>query len=121
MLLIDAANVIGSRPTGWWKDRPGAANEFVDRVRSATLAGRLSDPIVVVLEGAARSGVEEGVADGVTVLHAPVDGDEMLARLAADAGGRLVLVSSDRALRRRVEGLGGEVVGPQWLLARLEK
>jgi hypothetical protein len=25
MLVIDAANVIGSRPTGWWRDRPGAA------------------------------------------------------------------------------------------------
>ena len=24
VLLVDAANVVGSRPTGWWRDRAGA-------------------------------------------------------------------------------------------------
>ncbi|HVB06623.1 MAG TPA: hypothetical protein VNF07_10305 [Acidimicrobiales bacterium] len=119
MLLIDAANVVGSRPTGWWRDRPGAATEFVGRVRSAARHGQLTDPVVVVLEGAARSGVEEGLADGVRVLHAPLDGDDTLVRVAGDAGGQVVLVTADRALRRRVEELGGEVVGPRWLLDRL--
>jgi hypothetical protein len=120
VLLIDAANVVGSRPTGWWKDRPGAASAFVSRVRSASRHGRLSDSIVVVLEGAARRGIEEGVADGVTVVHAPAEGDDTLVRLAADAADHPILVSADRALRRRVEELGGEAVGPQWLLDRLE-
>ena len=32
MLIIDAGNVIGSRPTGWWRDRPGAARRFTERV-----------------------------------------------------------------------------------------
>jgi hypothetical protein len=118
VLLIDAANVIGSRPTGWWNDRPAAAREFVSRVRSATRGGELSDSIVV-LEGAARRGVEEGVADCVTVLYAPADGDAMLVRCTERAGGRVVLVSADRALRRSVEALGGRCVGPRWLLDRL--
>jgi hypothetical protein len=30
----------------------------------------------VVLEGTARHGVEEGVADGVQVVHAPSSGDD---------------------------------------------
>lgn len=33
MVVIDAANVIGSRPTGWWRDRAGAAGVFTARVR----------------------------------------------------------------------------------------
>jgi len=38
MLVIDAANVIGSRPTGWWRDRPGAARRFTERVRATVTA-----------------------------------------------------------------------------------
>ena len=56
MLLIDAANVIGSRPTGWWRDRAGAARAFVDKVRAAVDSGRIAQPVIVVLEGDARRG-----------------------------------------------------------------
>ena len=123
MLLVDAANVIGSRPDGWWRDRPGAARSFVGRVRVATASGRLPGPVVVVLEGAARRGVEEGRADGVTVVHAPASGDDRLvaeAAGAAGAAGAVTLVSADRALRRRAEAEGAACVGPGWLLERLE-
>ena len=27
--LVDGMNVIGSRPTGWWRDRPRAMRELV--------------------------------------------------------------------------------------------
>ncbi len=120
MFLVDAANVVGSRPTGWWRDRPGAARSFVERVRAAAEEGRLAVPIVVVLEGAARSGVEAGVSDGVTVLHAPASGDDALVAVAADATDHVTLVTADRALRRRAEALGADVVGPGWLLGLLD-
>jgi hypothetical protein len=120
MLLVDAANVVGSRPTGWWKDRPGAARQLVDRVRAASAAGRLSPPVVVVIEGAARSGVGEGVADGVRVVHAPGSGDDTLVALAADGAGPVLLVSADRALRHRAQTSGADVVGPRWLLDLLD-
>jgi hypothetical protein len=119
MLLVDAANVIGARPTGWWRDRPGAARQFVQRIRAATVAGRLADPVVVVLEGAARRGAPEGVADGVTVVHANGSGDDAIVGLAASTEQPVVLVSADRGLRQRVRHLGGEVVRPGWLLDRL--
>jgi hypothetical protein len=117
-LLIDAANVVGSRPTGWWRDRPKAARELCDRVRAATAASRVSGPVVLVLEGAARRGVEEGEVDGVEVVHAPGEGDDTLVALAT-AAGSVVLVSADRALGERVRAAGGDVVGPSWLLDRL--
>jgi len=27
--IVDGMNVIGSRPTGWWHDRPGAIQQLV--------------------------------------------------------------------------------------------
>ncbi len=78
MLLVDAANVVGSRPTGWWRDRAGAARTFVDHLRAGVRDGRLDRPVSVVLEGRARDGVEAGEADGVTVVHAPGSGDDAL-------------------------------------------
>jgi hypothetical protein len=122
MLLIDAANVVGSRPTGWWRDRAGAAEQFVARVRAAVAGSKLDPPVVVVLEGVARRGVEEGVADGVEVVHAPGEGDDTLVALAevAAVSETVVLVSADRALADRCRAVGSEVVGPNWLLDRLE-
>lgn len=119
MLLIDAANVIGSRPTGWWRDRPAAAAELVERLRAAAAASKLSPPVVVVLEGAARDGVGESVVGHVEVVHAPGQGDETLVALAAGAAGPVVVVSADRALGIRCRAVGAEIVGPAWLLRQL--
>lgn len=119
MLLIDAANVIGSRPTGWWKDRPGAARAFVAEVRSAVVTGALEKPVVVVLEGKARGGAETGMADGVTVVHAPHSGDDELVAVIADATAPVTLVTADRALRQRAEEQGATLASPGWLLDKL--
>jgi hypothetical protein len=117
VLLIDAANVVGSRPTGWWRDRAGAARAFVDQVRAAVDSGRIAQPVIVVLEGKARQGVEGGVDDGVTVLHAAGSGDDMLVDVVAQTAGQTVtLVTADRELRRRAKALGADVIGPGWLL-----
>ncbi len=118
MLLVDAANVVGSRPTGWWRNRPGAARELVKRIREA--ADRLPAPVVVVLEGAARRGVDADAVDGVEVVHAPAGGDDTIAALAAHSNEPVVLVTADRGLRRRAEDTGAQVVGPRWLFDRLE-
>jgi hypothetical protein len=120
VLLVDAANVIGSRPTGWWRDRAGAARVFVEQVQTAVASGRIASPVFVVLEGKAREGVPTGVADGVTVLHAPGSGDDMLVSTVANEADEVTLVTADRELRRRAEALGASVVGPGWLLNLLE-
>ena len=84
------------------------------------VAGRLVEPVVVVLEGAARTGVEAGVAGGVTVLHAPGSGDDTLVSTTAEAPGQVTLVSADRALCRRAADLGADVARPGWLLGLLD-
>jgi hypothetical protein len=120
MLLIDAANVVGSRPTGWWRDRAGAARTFVQHVRDATADGRLSEPVVVVLEGQARNGASEGASGGVEVVHAAGEGDDTLAAIAESGSRPVTLVTADRGLAERARRVGAEVVGPRWLLDRLD-
>jgi len=118
MLLIDAANVIGSRPTGWWRDRPGAARVFTERVRATVAGGRLDPPVTIVLEGRARAGADVADVDGVHVVHAPGDGDDTIAAIA-EANRDVVVVTADRGLAERVRAANAEVVGPSWLLDRL--
>ena len=118
MLVIDAANVIGSRPTGWWRDRPGATRIFTERVRATVTAGRLDPPVRIVLEGRARAGADEADVDGVEVVHAPGEGDDTIAAIA-EANREVVVVTADRALAARVRAANAEVVGPSWLLEQL--
>ncbi|MFF9086676.1 NTP pyrophosphohydrolase [Streptomyces sp. NPDC014991] len=115
LVIVDGANVVGSRPDGWWRDREGAAERLRDRLAGQGLPGR-AEPveIVLVVEGAAR-----GVASvpGVRVEAAPGSGDDRIVELAAENAGRARLViTADRELRRRVAGLGAEVAGPRTVL-----
>ncbi|MFF7852794.1 NTP pyrophosphohydrolase [Streptomyces sp. NPDC007904] len=112
LVIVDGANVVGSVPDGWWRDRRGAAERLRDRLASDGLPG-LAGPveIVLVVEGAAR-GVEP--VPGVRVESAPGSGDDHMVALVAAAGGRPVLVvTADRELRRRVTELGADVTGPR--------
>jgi hypothetical protein len=132
VLVVDAANVVGSRPDGWWRDRPGAAARLVARVGAALAAGTLTGPVLVVLEGAARRGVAEGSpAEGLRVRHAEQDGDStilaevaaLVAETPADPTGSgttgVTVVTADRGLRTGVLAEGAAVLGPSWLLERL--
>ena len=118
VLLIDAANVIGSRPTGWWRDRPRAAREFVERVRASVVRGRLRPPVTVVLEGQSRAGADESETEGVQVVHAPADGDDTITAIA-EANRDVIVVTADRALAERARAANAKVVAPNWLIARL--
>lgn len=123
MLVVDAANVVGSRPTGWWRDRPGAAARLWREAVRAVGAGRLQPPVVVVLEGAARRGVVEGEDAGVRVVHAAGGGDDEIVALVEQAlalAEPVSVVTADRGLRDRVRAAGARVVGSQWLLTRLQ-
>ncbi|MET9730653.1 NTP pyrophosphohydrolase [Streptomyces sp. NPDC006458] len=112
LVIVDAANVVGSVPDGWWRDRRGAAERLRDRLAADGVPGR-PEPleIVLVVEGAAR-GVSS--VPGVRVESATGSGDDRMVELVASARGRSCLVvTADRELRRRVGELGAEVVGPR--------
>lgn len=132
VLVVDAANVIGSRPDGWWRDRPGAVARLRDQLAArsdgwpATLLGadtpsglRTFPGVVLVVEGAAR---DVAAVPGVEVVRAPGSGDDALVDTVAARVGEqrpVRVVTADRELRRRVESLGAAVLGPRALLDQL--
>ena len=121
-VVVDVANVMGSVPDGWWRDRVGAARRIRDSLE--TLADRsvpgLPPPpldVVLVVEGVARRIVDED--SPVPVVAAQGSGDDTIVELVAAAGDRPVLVvTADRGLRDRVTALGARVVGPRTLRPR---
>jgi hypothetical protein len=117
VLVVDGANVVGSRPDGWWRDRAGAAS----RLHAALATTELGyDAVVLVLEGAARAGQPVGEVDGVLTVHAPGSGDdEIVEQVEARPDDEVVGVTADRRLRERVAVAGGASVGPSWLTDRL--
>lgn len=120
MLVVDGANVVGSRPDGWWKDRPGAAARLHAQLLSTPA---LAPRVVLVLEGRARAGVPEAVTGSVEVVHAVGEGDNTIVdevRRAVAAGDATAAVTADRGLATRVEELGATVLRPGWLLGLIE-
>jgi uncharacterized protein YaiI (UPF0178 family) len=105
-------NVIGSRPTGWWRDRPGAMRELVEELRG--FAQRSGEPVTVVLDG--KPFDLEG-DERVTVQFASRRGtnaadDDIAALVEADEyPSDLSVVTSDADLARRVREAGATVVG----------
>jgi predicted RNA-binding protein with PIN domain len=124
-LIVDGNNVIGSRPDGWWRDRPGAARRLMAALQE--LARRSGDQISVVLDGRPLADVPEGVHDGVLVAYATRAGrdaadDRIVAEVRQDREpSSLVVVTSDRELAERVRTLGAGVEGAGTLLARLDE
>jgi 8-oxo-dGTP pyrophosphatase MutT (NUDIX family) len=130
-VIVDGANVMGARADGWWRDRAGAAARLYGEL--AALAGRgvaaLPGEVgaagldrwfpeyILVVEGQAKAAVPAlREVDGVRVVAAPGSGDDTIAGLAATAGGRRLVVTADRELRRRSADAGAAVTGPRWLL-----
>ncbi|WP_405578911.1 NTP pyrophosphohydrolase [Streptomyces sp. NBC_01190] len=128
LLVVDGANVVGSVPDGWWRDRRGAAERLRDAL--VPVAGDGLPPesgapdrfvgvaleVVLVVEGAAR-----GVAPllpAVRVAATAGSGDDLIVDLAAraraaDADRPILVVTADRELRRRVGAVGASSIGPR--------
>jgi uncharacterized protein YaiI (UPF0178 family) len=120
--IVDGMNVVGSRPTGWWRDRTGAMRELVASLEK--LAERSGDTVTVVFDG----GPFELEAEGrVKVLFASRRGrdaaDDDIAALVErdDDPATLSVVSSDADLARRVRAAGAAVVGAGEFRRRLDR
>ena len=108
-LIVDGNNVMGSRPDGWWRDRHGAMQRLVNELDD--LAGRTSDAILVIFDGADR----DLQAVRVRVAHAPHADDAIADRAAPGT----TVVTSDQELAERSRARGAAVVGARSLLDRL--
>ena len=135
LLVVDAANVVGSRPDGWWRDRVGATERALGSLDRAAEEGwpaswfgldgsgpgaptRVWAPVVAVVEGRARGVVDPRGA--VRVERAAADGDAAVVAAVRSASERVAVVTADRGLAGRVRAEGAEVVPPSALLAELD-
>lgn len=134
-MIVDGANVVGSRPDGWWRDRAGAARRLAGKLVAALVVspGDLASALLgapcgdgsgvrvhLVLEGAARSATDLATHPQLIVHRAESDGDTAIAALAGElASDSVLVVTADRALRNEVHALGAAAVGPATLLRAL--
>jgi len=141
-MVVDVANVMGSRPDGWWRDRAGAAERLHAQIAALAASGHPilpdeTDPpgFVLVLEGAARAAAarigstaigdapigNEAPRVAVRVVQADGSGDDAIAALARELPGRRFVVTADRELRRRCVAAGAAVLRPSWLIGQLRE
>jgi predicted RNA-binding protein with PIN domain len=117
--LVDASNVIGTRPDGWWRDREGATRRLLDELRG------LGEDVVVVLDaGPAELAGREGTLEVVIAPRRGRDAadDEIVRRLADDPDPESIsVVTSDRALAARARALGAQVMGAKAFLAWIHR
>ena len=106
-------NVIGSRPTGWWRDRPAAMRALVDELRG------LGEPVTVVFDGRPFDLEAPGVDVRFAARRGRNAADDDIAALVADSNEPLRVVTSDAELAERVRGHGAEVIGAGAFRARL--
>jgi predicted RNA-binding protein with PIN domain len=119
--LVDGMNVIGSRPTGWWRDRPGAMRSLSAEL--SKLARATGDELTVVFDGRP---FDLEAPPGVNVRFATRRGqnaadDDIAAYVEGDPEpGALTVVTSDRTLAERVRSAGAAVVGAGEFRRRLD-
>ncbi|GIG54558.1 NUDIX hydrolase [Demequina activiva] len=132
VLVVDAANVVGSRPDGWWKDRAAATQRLVQRLAVIAREGlpaaaleldgdRWMPRIEMVIEGRARDAT--AVAP-VVMTVARGSGDDLIVERAAERreqGDAVTVVTSDRGLAEQVREAGATTRGAGWLLALLDE
>ena len=131
-LVVDAANVVGSRPDGWWNDRAGATERLLQQLATLYADGapgewfgldriwRFWPETIVVVEGEATR--VTAPSEGRTcVVPAPRDGDAtVFDQVTRKSDTDVTVVTSDRELQGRVEQAGARVLGAGTLLAHLE-
>jgi len=118
---------MGSRPDGWWRDRPGAALRLHAEIAELAAQNRPVLPgdtepaeFVMVLEGATKAAAPRIENNSpVRVVLAAGSGDDAIVALVRELPGRRAVVTADRELRRRCEAAGAEVFGPSWLFGLL--
>lgn len=121
-LIVDGMNVLGSRPDGWWRDRPAAMERLVRRLEAFADSEGLA--LSVVFDGRPHERVSSSVRR-IEVRFAPGGPDaadrEIVRIIRADDSPETILaVSSDRRLRNAIKAAGASSISAGELLARLE-
>ena len=107
--LVDGTNLLGSRPDGWWRDRPAAMRRLVEQLdRFARTSG---DEVLVVFDGRPLELDTAAVKVRFASRAGPDAADDDIAALAARDPDGVRVVTSDRELAERARAAGADVVG----------
>lgn len=132
-VLLDMANILGSQPNGWWRDRAGATTRMLSDFAAAiswpgdvlgTELTAIYPRVHAVIEGQARAAEPPDVsADRFRVVTAVRDGDTALVELAESlADEPRWAYTSDRALQARLQQVGVTVLSAgraaRWAVSR---
>ena len=119
--LVDGMNVIGSRPTGWWRDRPRAQRELIDELEA--FAAATGDDVAVVFDGRPFELPGGGRVEVAFAAGGRGAADDAIAEsVAADADpGSLTVVTSDSELAGRMRRAGADVVTSGSFRRRLDE
>jgi predicted RNA-binding protein with PIN domain len=101
--IVDAMNVIGSRPDGWWRDRRGAMERLVSDLDR--WAASRDDAVTVVFERPPHPPMPTTAVEiAFAPAPAPNSADDEIVRLvsAHDDVSEVVVVTSDSALVERI-------------------
>ena len=108
MIIVDAMNVRGSVPDGWWRDKDSALRRLVDAIAGHDFGGQW---VVIVADGRPVDGVPAGTRGRVEVRYAghsaPNAADDLIVEIAGaedPSDGPVTVVTSDRGLIDRLPG-----------------
>jgi hypothetical protein len=119
--VVDAMNVIGSRPDGWWRDRDRAIERLVGQVDRWAAGGEQRVTVMLEREPRADLGTERVEVAWATVGGPNAADREILARLPDWlAEEEVVIVTSDRDLKAKALAAGAEVVSSRPFRAELD-
>lgn len=120
--LVDAMNLLGSRPDGWWEERDAALVALADEVRA--WAASTATPVTFVVDGRPFADLAAVSAPHFAVDFAdrpgPDGADRRIVELVEQAPGvEVVVVTADRRLRNMARARGADLEGPVAFRRRL--
>ncbi|MEM9204361.1 MAG: NYN domain-containing protein [Actinomycetota bacterium] len=106
MIVVDAMNVRGAVPDGWWNNKDAALRRLMEAV---TAHDWNDEWVIVVADGHPVDGLPAGTSGNVELRYAghtrPNAADDVIVSIVADedpADGLITVVTSDRGLRERL-------------------
>jgi uncharacterized protein YaiI (UPF0178 family) len=120
--VVDAMNVIGSRPDGWWRDRAGAIERLGAQLEK--WAERSGERVTVMLERRPRRPlpVERVEVEWASEPGRDAADREIVRRLGDWLGeGEVTVVTSDRDLAGKARQAGAAVEPSARFRSRLEE
>lgn len=120
--VVDAMNVIGSRPDGWWRDRVAAIERLAAQLER--WAERSGERVTVVLERRPRRPlpVERVAVEWASQPGRDAADHEIVRRLGEWVGeGEVTVVTSDRELAAAARAAGAVVAPSSRFRAELEE